>query len=97
MNASLLGAQEIKIVLCSEYGQHLSVEDTQIKVRQAFFWDGMTADVLTFVAGCCMGKMPSGMPVPHHNPHIQSRVNKFLGYLAGRVRFVIYRAELTSF
>ncbi|XP_076469745.1 uncharacterized protein LOC143300041 [Babylonia areolata] len=63
-----------------ENGQHLSQQDTQARLRQKYFWSGMTFDVLTHVLGCCMKESLCTAPVLHRNPVIQERVDKIRSY-----------------
>ena len=68
-----------------EEGKHLSEQDTQAKLRRKYFWYGMTFDVMSHIMGCCMKEALSAVPVPHRNPVIQERVDKFRSYYKKRV------------
>ena len=68
-----------------EEGNHLSEQDTQAKLRRKYFWYGMTFDVMSHIMGCCMEESLAALPVPHRNPVIQERVDKFRSYYKKRV------------
>ncbi|KAK7113079.1 uncharacterized protein [Littorina saxatilis] len=79
-----------------EEENHLSQQDTQVKLRRRYFWAGMTYDIMRHVMSCCMTEALAATPVEHRIPAIQQRVDRFRKYYKEGIPDMIVNADTTG-
>ncbi|KAK7476764.1 hypothetical protein BaRGS_00031991 [Batillaria attramentaria] len=77
-----------------EEERHLSQQDTQAKLREKYFWSGMTYDVMRYIVNCCMAESLSSRPIPHRNSAVQERVEKFHNYYLEGIPYLLGSSAL---